>query len=45
MSYETTNNASQAAVKDQFYEKLKKVLSENRPQTEQTISMKDMNAM
>lgn len=45
MSYETTNNASQAAVKDQFYEKFKKVLSKNRPQREQTILMKDMNAM
>ena len=45
MSYETTNNASQAVVKDQFYEKLKKVLSKNRPQREQIILMKDMNAM
>lgn len=39
--YAPSNDASEE-VKDQFYERLKNVLGKNRPQREQTISMREM---
>ena len=43
MCYAPTNDASED-VKDQVYERLKKVLGINRPQRELIISMGDLNA-
>ena len=43
MCYAPTNEISDE-VKDQFYERLKSVLSSNRPQRELTILMGDMKA-
>ena len=43
MCYAPTKDASDE-VKDHFYERLKKLLGNNRPQREMTILMGDMNA-